>query len=545
MKNLSNSIDNITIVTGIWDLNREKTKPGWSRSFDHYLNNFKKLLIQLDHCNLAVCCEKNLEDFVWKYRKQHNTVIYNYPKEKFDSSFFPFFKDIQQIRQNPEWYNQSGWLKDSTQGSMELYNPMVMSKMFMLHNTKIWNPFDSKYYYWIDGGITNTVSLDYFKNEHVIDNIKYLSSKFLFIAFPYEANKEIHGFNIKGMQEFSKTDKVDRVCRGGFFGGHVNYISEANALYYDLLNQTLNKGYMGTEESIFTIMSYLKPEIYRTEMIGSDGLLFKFFENVRKNKYTKKKNTDVDLYLITYNSPNQLSSVLTSFEINDKDFLKSNLILINNSTNTNLQTEYDKICKQYNIKQFNFNNIGICGGRQFAAEHFDESNAQYMMFFEDDMTIDFDGNCKFGFNKRVNNLYENCINIMELEELDFLKLSFSEFYGDNSEQWSWHNVPEHIKKTYLNSKQRPKTIFKKISSYKSIPYASGEVYYSNWPHIISKEGNKKCFIDTKFKTPFEQTWMSHIFQLTRQGKVNPGILLASPITHCRFEHYDRKERKEN
>ena len=78
-----------------------------------------------------------------------------------------------------------------------------------------------------------------------------------------------------------------------------------------------------------------------------------------------------------------------------------------------------------------------------------------------------------------------------------------------------------------------------------MPYADGEIYYSNWPHIIGHEGNQKCFLDTKWDYPYEQTWMSHIYSLCKEGKVNPAILLASPITHNRVFHYTKEERKEN
>ncbi|NBT09018.1 MAG: hypothetical protein EBS98_09480 [Chitinophagia bacterium] len=136
---------------------------------------------------------------------------------------------------------------------------------------------------------------------------------------------------------------------------------------------------------------------------------------------------------------------------------------------------------------------------------------------------------------------------MNKENYDFLKFSFSEFYGNNSEQWSWHNVPEARRIEYFgpNCTTKPSTLFHNIKSLNSIPYADGEIYYSNWPHIISKIGNKKCFLDTKWAHPYEQTWMSHIFTLTKENKVKPAVLLASPITHNRVYHYHGSERKES
>lgn len=540
---------NISLITGIWDLGRESAHPGWNRDFNHYIDNFVKLLSELYNFNLIVFIDPSLEDLIWKHRDKNNTKIYYHSKDQFKGSFFPFFENIQQIRNDPEWYNQAGWLKDSTQGSLEYYNPMVMSKMFLLHNAKIFDPFDSEYFYWIDGGITNTLSLGYFNNPIVLDNLIQISAKFLFICFPYETNSEIHGFNIEGMKKYANSNIVNRVARGGFFGGHKNYISEANNLYYSLLSSTLNEGYMGTEESIFTLMTYLDPYTYNFETINGDGLIYTFFEKLQNNSHSNKIKNKVSLYINTYNSPDQLQLLLDSFEKYAPEFLNSSTekVLINNSTNAHLFSKYDNISAKYNLTEKRMGNLGICGSRQWAAEHFNESSSDFMVFFEDDMLIDLNGLCLFGFNKNTNRLYSTIIDIMNKENYDFLKFSFSEFYGHNGDQWSWHNVPETRRNEYFgnNLSSKPPTLFHNIKSLNGIPYADGEIYYSNWPHIINKTGNKKCFLDTKWARPYEQTWMSHIYTLTKEKTIKPAILLASPITHNRVYHYHGSERKES
>jgi hypothetical protein len=53
------------------------------------------------------------------------------------------------------------------------------------------------------------------------------------------------------------------------------------------------------------------------------------------------------------------------------------------------------------------------------------------------------------------------------------------------------------------------------------------------------------FLDTKWAHPYEQTWMSFIYQETIKGNINPAILLATPTEHDRFEHYSSNERREN
>lgn len=550
---------NSTIVTGIWDLSRDSLGDGWGRSFDHYINNFSTLLKNLpEDVPLIVFIDKNNENLVYQYRNKENTKVYHHSKEEFKGNFFPFFDKIQQIRQKEEWINQVGWLKDSTQARLDYYNPMVMSKMFLLHNAKVFNPFSTEYMFWLDGGITNTVHPGYFSHDKVLHKLENIIKKFLFICFPYETTTEIHGFDIKHINRICDNN-VNRVARGGFFGGHIDYISNANSLYYGLLNDTLSQDLMGTEESIFTIMTYKDPDVYHYEMIESNGLINTFFEKLKNDntaiqieEKTKNRkqytNQNVKLYINAFNSPEQLEMVLQSFKDYDRDFIyKTDKILLNNSTKQELFDKYDDICYKYDFKEhLKYGNKGVCGSRQFAAEHFADSGSRYMIFFEDDMLLDFNGLCNFGFSKNVNNLFSRIIKIIKTEEYDFLKFSFSEFYGHNGEQWSWHNVNSENRLKYFGRIQkRPLTKFSHVKTIDGLPYADGEIYYSNWPHIIDQEGNQKCFLDTTWSHPFEQTWMSHIYTLTLENKVKPAILLASPITHNRVHFYEATERKES
>jgi hypothetical protein len=62
---------------------------------------------------------------------------------------------------------------------------------------------------------------------------------------------------------------------------------------------------------------------------------------------------------------------------------------------------------------------------------------------------------------------------------------------------------------------------------------------------VTKEGNKKMFLTTKWDRPFEQTWMSYIYQETLKGNISPALLLLTPTEHNRFEHYSHDLRKES
>lgn len=552
----------MTIVTGLWDIKRNELTEGWARSYDHYLEKFSQLL-KVD-CNMIIFGDGELEKFVFSKRSPENTqfIVRNLLWFKGE-----FYDKIQEIRTNPNWYNLSGWLKDSTQAKLEMYNPLVMSKMFLLHDAVILDKFNSQKLFWLDAGIANTVNMGYFTHDKVLDKIENLFNRFTFIAFPYEADREIHGFDIDSMTEIVG-QRVNKVCRGGFFGGSKMMIREMNTLYYDLMRTTLNNGLMGTEESLFSIMTYTNPTNIDYVEIESNGLLYKFFEDVKNDSVVIKsfrknepivvnKNGDVGLYVITFNSPKQFETLIKSMELYDNNFLtKTKKFLLDNSTDLTTTPRYLELCNQYGFKHIKKDNIGITGGRVFVAEHFHESDMDYYIFFEDDMFFYNGGGelCKNGFNRKTTNLYEKVLQITKKENFDFLKFNFTEFYGSHEKQWAWYNVDQQYRDTVWPDNPKlpvagqdpnsPYLEYKNIKIHDGVPYATGEVYLSNWPIILSKDGNFKCYIETKFTYPYEQTLMSYCYKETKKGRINAGVLLITPTEHNRFEFYEGGLRKE-
>jgi hypothetical protein len=558
-------MNNITLVTGLWDIGRGDLKEGWSRSFEHYIEKFKELLKVEE--NMIIFGDAELEKIVFSERNKNNTQFILRDLNWFKNN--EYYQQIQKIRTNPDWHNLSGWLIDSTQSKLEMYNPLVMSKMFLLNDAKIMDTFNSEHMFWIDAGITNTVHYGYFTHDKVLNKLPKYIKNFSFVCFPYDAETEIHGFEYSKLNQIANS-KVSKVARGGFFGGLKESISPISALYYDLLLTTLNDGYMGTEESIFSAMCYKHSDIINYFEIESNGLMSTFFENLKDDKLTIKSesstlNTDNDLdmnntalYVISFNSPKQFETLIESMSLYDTCFIaKPRKFLLDNSTDESTFDEYARICEEHNFNHIKKENLGICGGRQFIAEHADENNFDFYFFFEDDMFLNskWIHPCKNGFSVYLDNFYYNTLNIIKKNNYDFLKLSFTEFYGDNSTQWAWYNVPQSFRVKNWPDKPNlpisgldpnaPKTKFNNIKSYNGIPFADGEIYYCNWPQIVSKYGNRKMFLTDKWTRPFEQTWMSYIYQQTISGNIKPAILLSSPISHNRFEHYSMDLRKES
>jgi len=562
-------MNNKTIVTGLWNINRA------NRSFDIYLDALDRFL-KIPQ-NLFIYVPQDLEDYVRSRRDESNTYIKVTSLDDIKKLYLPFWDKTQEIRTDETWVSRAGWLRESPQASLEWYNPIVQSKMFMLNDASIWNPFDTEYFYWLDAGITNTVPSGHLIEDNVLETINDYSNPFLFLSYPYQAENEIHGFEYAKMNEYAG-EKVEYVCRGGLFGGHKQQLNKANATYYSLLERTLSEGLMGTEESLFTLMAYNEPDIYKRYVLDDNGFIVKFTQALKENNVTlaehklkkfinTKEYTDRDVnniktnvYMLTFNFPEQVLHTIESMKKTPEWLERPSLFLLDNSTDHNAKIRNQEIAREYNFEYIDLGgNTGICGGRQAAAEHFDKSDADFMFFFEDDMTSnppELEGKfCRNGFRKYIPNLYNIVHRAMLKHNFDYLKLSFTEVYFDNDKQCSWYNVPQDIRTRDWPDYDKlpvsgldpncPRTNFKNIYTTDDVAYITGEVYYANWPMIVSKEGNKKMFIDTTWTYPYEQTWMSHIYQLTKEDKIRPAVLLSSPIWHDRIKHYKPEERREN
>ena len=237
-------MNNTTLVTALFDLKRGDLETSFKRPFSQYLENFAKLLKACKDIPMLVYVEPEQEEFVKKAREGSVGTDIRFKKAEDLKTWFSFYNEVQEIRNNPKWLAQAGWLGDSTQARLELYNPLVMSKMFMLHDAVCFNPFDTDNYCWIDAGLTQTVHAGYFSHDKVIEKMEPLLKKFLFVCYPYVGAEEIHGFERKELHRLAGVEYVDRVARGGFFGGHKNQIKEMNSAYYQLLSDTLRRGYM-------------------------------------------------------------------------------------------------------------------------------------------------------------------------------------------------------------------------------------------------------------------------------------------------------------
>lgn len=568
----------LTAVTALLDIGRGSADTGLAadhlRSFDDYLKHFRTLLA-LD-LPLVIYTSPDLEPEVWRLRRRHNTEVRTLTVTAIEQDF-PAYNRIQQIRQDPGWRSQASWLAGSPQATLPHYNPLVMSKLGLLDASAEDNPFQSDALVWLDAGLARTCGAalaDPAWPSLLAAQIK----TFLLLSFPYLGGSEIHGFERPAMARWSGGEPVRWVARGGLFGGRPAAIRKVCAVYDACLEATLAAGHMGTEESILTIIAHRHPDLFQREPLAEDGLIAPYLERlVQASKPTQRaadgrvgtmpaaapppplptaERPALSIYVLTFNCPRQLALLLASWADAFQAVHALQLYIVDQSTAADCQRDNQAICQRYGGRYLAPGNLGICGGRQFIADHFADSGAAYMLFLEDDMLhATQDGTCRSGFARRVDRLLPRALAILVSRQLDFLKLSFTEFYGSNDQQWAWHNVteerraqlwPQHPKRTAgLALEQIPPANFSQLGQLEGLPYALGEVFYCNWPQLVSRAGNRRMFLDRRWPQPHEQFWMAHLYERARRGELRGGVLLASPIEHRREFHYAAGDRRES
>ena len=245
----------VTLVTMALDISRG------DRSFEeHYIKGLDKLLSVRNP--LVVYADPKYHDYIVSRRKElsiatSNNRIEVRPITLDNLTNYEFFDYIKTIISKEEWVNQSDWIKNSPLVN-EYYIPLTLVKMELMKEVSETNPLNSKRFYWIDSGFSNSFGV-----TEPIGTWNFLflpKDKFFLTSFPYFTNSEIHGCNIDSMTELAGR-KPEYVCRATLFGGSKEQINLFNQKYITLIKECINRGTIGTEEAIFTLVEMKYPEL--------------------------------------------------------------------------------------------------------------------------------------------------------------------------------------------------------------------------------------------------------------------------------------------
>ncbi len=267
---------------------------------------------------------------------------------------------------------------------------------------------------------------------------------------------------------------------------------------------------------------------------------------------------DLSIYVLTYNLPKQFELWCQSFlAAYAETFRGCDKYVINNSDDPGVRAEYTRLFDQYSFREICMHqNLGINDGRYVAAKHFHDGENPYMVFFEDDMLLCREAGplCPSGFARYHEDLFGKSIRIMEKEGIDYLKLNFTEVFGQNHNNHAWEVVKglqgqggdkvfsEHEIKNIASFER--KTRIKYTASEDGLAYAVGNYFYCNWPIMFTKNANRIFFL-REFDAKFETLWMIMSYILNDFEILRSGCLFLSPVNHHRQYSYGAGNRKEN
>lgn len=259
-----------TLVSAFVDIGRSKID---DQTNQYYWNSLFELL-KLPHPLVIYTEEKNFQ----KILNQRNTDIQLIPfnthsleeyrrVEYFNTPVTSWFSKIQEIITQSGWLSQSSWIEESVLNS-KYYILLTLLKQEFLHNTSYYNYFNSTEFYWIDAGMLNSFPAIDIKNLYQIDNTKL--PQFFMTTYPYSSPTEVHGLDVSAMAKYGG-ETPTYVTRATFFGGNAAAISKVDEVYYDLIENLISDSAIGTEESIYTTLSYMHPELFNLhEMPNGD-----------------------------------------------------------------------------------------------------------------------------------------------------------------------------------------------------------------------------------------------------------------------------------
>ena len=258
----------MTIVTGIMDLGRSAID-GWGRRpYAFYTDSLTRLMLRYRDIPMVIHVAPSDEALVWRARKRDNTLVASITLETLRA--MPYNRRVQEIRTSERWVATAAWLRDSPQRRLEGYLPFVLAKPLWLRDAATGNPFGTKYFVWMDGGLAANRIYAHLSQPRSLRKLSL--DRFSVVSVRYTTNEEIHGFDRKACARYCGIDFVSWIVRGGLFGGTSGAIARVAELYATLMDETLAQGHLGTEETLLTIIAHQHPDLMHRMMLSRIGL---------------------------------------------------------------------------------------------------------------------------------------------------------------------------------------------------------------------------------------------------------------------------------
>jgi hypothetical protein len=230
-----------TIVTSLYNLSNVKRDD--NRDWNTYLNWFSKTL--KIKCPFIIFTESNVSSFIMKHRDVHSTSIIS---ESLEQIPLYHLKDQIQSVLDSEDYKKKMADTNRVECKESMYSVIQYSKFKWLKRASKINPFNSKYFFWIDAGAGRFIDSAYLKNEYpskeALQSLDEIDNTFL---LQYNPEYYIDLVNSKTISKEYLWDNRSFIC-GSMFGGNNKSIELVDNEIDNIMNWMLSNNCINNEQ---------------------------------------------------------------------------------------------------------------------------------------------------------------------------------------------------------------------------------------------------------------------------------------------------------
>jgi hypothetical protein len=267
-----------TIVSAFFDLatrennNQRVNADNYLKSAEYILDLDVNLVLYIEPAFVQFCKERRKD-------KQHKTEIYELRFE--DLYYYKYIETVtNNSKKNPIYAACS--YKDTPN-----YMIVTWSKLNLLHQTILKNPFNTTHFAWLDFGITHVADITYIEEDKIFENIPDKIRILMLKPFRDDDFKN---------RQYYYTHRFGHIGAGYITGSKESFV-KFYEIFDNELQAVLTEGYGPSEEQIYPLLCNKFPE------------LFEFYYGDYRDILSNYKIFRTDLYEI---NNIQLSYCLTS-----------------------------------------------------------------------------------------------------------------------------------------------------------------------------------------------------------------------------------------
>lgn len=254
-------IKNTTIVTAIFDIGRDNWD-NFTMSYHTYLMWMRNILF-LD-TNMVIYTEDKFKKQIIEFRKEvdpnlEKTIIVIEPLDKIEG-YKKFYEPLNSLMSSEEFKGKIQF--DVPEMTKPLYNVVMFAKLFYILDSYRRDLFETDLFVWADAGVLRNdkpelgISWPDTQKINELDNNKVT----FFCHHPYVRVGEDH-YEQHALSQM-------RYIQGGSIFVPKGCVKEVCEVFEDVVSESINNGYVGSDEKMFDFLYLRNPEKYNLIQCG-------------------------------------------------------------------------------------------------------------------------------------------------------------------------------------------------------------------------------------------------------------------------------------